>query len=129
MGRIFKLGWPLMQVVTCLQQTFFFDRADKGEGVAQSFELENAFDAAIDLARSAIDAAMVALSGKPARPQLEALIRELELERARSVARGAVDTEWFQKTVRWVVEWAPETDLTLIAALGRISRVSPKTVS
>ncbi|HET9635121.1 MAG TPA: hypothetical protein VFP26_04255 [Gemmatimonadaceae bacterium] len=39
--------------------------------------------------------------------------------------RGSVDKDWFQKTVRWVVEWAPENDLTLIAALGGIARARP----
>jgi hypothetical protein len=29
-----------------------------------------------------------------------------------------------QKTIRWVADWAPATDLTLIAALGRIARIT-----
>jgi hypothetical protein len=37
-----------------------------------------------------------------------------------------VDRDWFQQTVRWVTEWVPDTEITLIAALGRIARaVSP----
>jgi hypothetical protein len=42
-----------------------------------------------------------------------------------SLERGSVDREWFQRTVRWVVEWVPDTELTLIAALGRIARAAP----
>ncbi len=69
-------------------------------------ELESAFDAAI--------------------AEVQQLGDELRVERAKAVERGAVDTEWFQKTVRRLVEWLPETDLTLIAALGRIVRSTPK---
>jgi hypothetical protein len=94
--------------------------------LTSSSELEAAFDAAIAQAQQAANDDMVTLSGEPARPQLDALIRNLEVERAKAVERGSIDREWFQTTLRWVVEWAPETDLTLIAALGRITRVSPR---
>ena len=68
---------------------------------------------------------MRAIGGEPAAPYLEQLVKELELERARAIARGAIDREWFQKTVRWLIEWVPETEPTLIAALGRIARAGP----
>jgi hypothetical protein len=68
---------------------------------------------------------MVAVGGEKAAPYLQKLEQELKLERARSVERGAVDKEWFQKTVRWLLEWVPETELALIAALGRIARATP----
>src|SRR5438270_85027 len=66
--------------------------------------------------------------GVPARLELEQLKAELEQERAIAIERGAVDREWFQKTVRWLVEWVPDSELTLIAALGQIVRASPPTL-
>jgi hypothetical protein len=54
------------------------------------------------------------------------LATTVELESA--LERGAVDREWFQRTVRDLVEWVPETELTLIAALGRIARTAPNGV-
>jgi hypothetical protein len=71
---------------------------------------------------------MKAIGGKPAGPLLEKLEEELKLERARALERGAVDREWFQRTVRDLVEWVPETELTLIATLGRIARTAPNGV-
>jgi hypothetical protein len=93
--------------------------------VARTSEMESAFDAAIGQARQCVQAGMVAVGGEAAAPYLQKLEQELKLERARSVERGAVDKEWFQKTVRWLVEWVPETELALIAALGRIARATP----
>jgi hypothetical protein len=88
-------------------------------------ELESAFDAAIAQGQKSIKAGMKAVAGEPARPYLEKLVKELKLERARAVKRGGIDREWFQKTVRGLVEWMPETELTLIAAFGRIARAAP----
>jgi len=93
--------------------------------VARTSELESAFDAAIGQARKCINAGMVAVSGEAANPYLQKLEEDLTLERARALERGAVDREWFQKTVRWLVEWVPETELALIAAFGRIARATP----
>ncbi len=95
--------------------------------MARTSELESAFDAAIGQARKCVKAGMVAVGGKSAGPYLQKLEEELTLERARALQRGAVDKVWFQKTVRWLVEWVPETELTLIAALGRIARATPLT--
>jgi hypothetical protein len=92
-------------------------------------ELESAFDAAITQSRKCIRAGMKAIGGEPAGPLLEKLEEELKLERARARGRGAVDREWFKNTVRGLVEWVPETELTLIAALGRIARAAPTTSS
>jgi len=93
--------------------------------LAATAELESAFDAAITQTRKCIKAGMKAVGREPAGPYLEKLEEELKLERARAVKRGAVDREWFQKTVRGLVEWVPETELTLIAALGGIARATP----
>lgn len=86
-------------------------------------ELESAFDAAITQARKCIKAGMTAVGGEAASPYLQKLEEELKAERAKALERGGIDREWFQKTVRWVVEWVPETEPALIAALGRIVRV------
>jgi hypothetical protein len=88
-------------------------------------ELESAFDAAIAQAQKSIKTGMKTLAGEPAGPYLTKLKEELLLERARAVKRGAIDREWFQRTVRGLVEWVPETELTLIAAMGRIARAAP----
>jgi hypothetical protein len=69
---------------------------------------------------------MTAIDGESAAPHLRKLEEELKLERARALKRGAIDREWFQKTVRWLIEWAPDSDLPLVAALGRIARAAPK---
>ena len=47
----------------------------------------------------------------------------------KALERGTIDRDWVQKTVRWVVEWMPESDLTIIAALGRIARIRPTGLS
>jgi len=63
--------------------------------------------------------------GEPAAFYLKALERDLKGERGRALERGAVDHEWFQRTVRSLADWMPETELSLIAALGRIIRTGP----
>jgi hypothetical protein len=92
-------------------------------------ELRNAFDAAIKAATKCRAAGMTCLDDSSAAENLQQLEDELVAERDRAVSRGFVDQQWFQKTVRWLVEWVPETELTLIAALGRIARVKPSTTA
>jgi hypothetical protein len=92
-------------------------------------EIETAFDAAIDQAQRAATEGMVGLDGSSARERLGQLESRLQTERAKALERGAVDRDWVQKTIRWVVEWTPESDLTIIAALGRIARLSPPGLS
>ena len=94
--------------------------------MAKGSELESAFDAALAEVRKCKSAGMIANDGNSAAGYLEQLLDELAAERARAIERGTVDREWFQRTVRWLVEWVPETDLTLIAALGRIIRSAAK---
>lgn len=93
--------------------------------MAATPELGAAFDAAIAHVQKCSEAGMKAVGGGQAGPYLEKLEQELKLERSKALERGAVDREWFQKTARWLVEWVPETELMLIAALGRIARVRP----
>lgn len=88
-------------------------------------ELIRAFAAALEATRHARAANMTCIDGRSADANLAQLERELLAEQERSSSRETVDSEWFQKTVRWLVEWVPETDLTLIAALGRIVRAKP----
>lgn len=91
----------------------------------EKLELNEAFDAAITVTANCRAAGMVCVDGSSALANLDRLERELIAERKRTLERGSIDREWFQKTVRWLIEWVPETDLTLIAALGRIARAKP----
>jgi hypothetical protein len=93
--------------------------------VTRNPELEAAFDSAIGQVGRCIKARMTAVGGESAEHYLAKLADELKLERARALERGTVDREWFQATVRWLVDWVPESELTLIASLGRIVRVTP----
>ena len=97
---------------------------DYGDPVV-SLELEKAFDLAIAHVTRLLRTEMSTAQGSPARPHLERLETELTRERARAAERGMVDREWFQKTVRGVIGWIPDSELTLVAALGGIVRVAP----
>jgi hypothetical protein len=88
-------------------------------------DLQSAFDKALTLVRRSIASGLKASDGSSARPQLERLERELKDQRATALERGSVDREWLQKTVRWVVEWIPDDELKLVAALGQIVRAAP----
>lgn len=92
-------------------------------------DLESAIDKALTQVRRAIAAGMETSDGSSGQPQLERLERELTAQRAYASERGAVDREWLQTTIRWVIEWAPDDELTLIAALGAIARAARSTVS
>ena len=89
--------------------------------------LAEAFDRAIDEVMKCKAVGMTSVDGSSAAKNLDRLEAELTAERARALERGSVDNRWFQTTIRWLVEWVPETDLTLIAALGRIVRAKPPT--
>jgi hypothetical protein len=114
-----------MQVATYLHRGFhdFYRRSR----LPDSKELVGAFDVAIAQTRKCLEAGMTTSNGESARRHLEVLQQELEREREHAVEAGAVDREWLQKTVRALVEWVPETELTLIAALGIIARVPRST--
>jgi hypothetical protein len=92
-------------------------------------ELEVTFNAALTHVERSLAAGLKTIDGDSARPQLEKLERELRVQRDEALKRGSVDRDWFQQTVRWVTEWVPETEITLIAALGRIVRVVPPALS
>ena len=95
-------------------------------GLTNASELESAFDFALDEVKRTKDKGMTTLAGAPAGPELDQLAKELRAERARAVELGRVDREWFQTTLKWVVSWIPDSDLKVIAALGRIVRAQPQ---
>jgi len=97
--------------------------------MADNGDLETAFDAALKLVQRAISGGLTADDGRPLTDKLGQLEFRLRTERASAVEREAVDPEWVQTTIRWVVEWAPESDLTILAALGRIARLKSPGVS
>ena len=98
-------------------------------GQVEQSKLENAFDAALALVGRLRTAGMETMEGEPAGPELEKLEAELQRERDNALQRGTLDREWFQKTVRWVIEWVPDDELTLVAALGAIARAAPPALS
>jgi hypothetical protein len=97
--------------------------------LAKNQDLEVAFEAALMHVERSLATGMKTMDGDSARPQLEKLERELRLQHDRARNRGTVDRDWFQQTVRWVTEWVPDTEITLIAVLGRIVRAAPPTPS
>lgn len=92
-------------------------------------DIETAFDAAIDQVQRAAAGGLMTLQGESARTQLEQLEFRLRSERTSALARGSVDPDWVQKTIRWTVEWVPESDITIIVALGRIARLAQSGLS
>jgi hypothetical protein len=92
--------------------------------MAKRSEPEAAFVAAIAQTRKCARLGMTTSNGQDARPHLEKLELELEQQRQRTLDGANVDRVWVQRTIRWLVEWVPESDLALIAALGRIARAS-----
>ena len=97
--------------------------------MAGNFALGDAFDAAILATRRERSSGMTCADGSSATANLDQLEHELIEAKARSLQNGSVDKEWFQRTVRWLVDWVPESELTLIAALGGIIRANSPTVA
>jgi hypothetical protein len=88
-------------------------------------QLQLAFDLALARIERLLANDMKTLKGVSARPQLEKLEKELKHERTLALERETVDRAWLQRTVRWVVEWVPDKELALLAALGGIVRAAP----
>jgi hypothetical protein len=99
------------------------------ERLVSSHALERAFDAALMHVERSLATGMKTTDGVSARPQLEKLARDLKVQREEARKRGAVDLDWFQTTVRWTTRWLPDTEISLIAALGRIVRVARPALS
>lgn len=87
-------------------------------------DLAAAFDAALRQVDRALRDDLRTPDGRSARPELERLRAELQAERAAALERGGADAAWVRRTVRWLVEWTPETELPLVAALGAIARTT-----
>ena len=83
-----------------------------------------AFEHAIAQVDRALAAGMHTGAGEPATPELARLRAALVAEREAAVARGAVDRDWVRETVRAVAAWTPESELSLLAALGGIARAT-----
>ena len=86
--------------------------------MTQPSELDSAIDAAVRAVDKALAADMRGADGEPAASHLERL-------RIRLVAmrdRGSVDPDELRHMIRSVAKWAPEDDVTLLAALGAIAR-------
>jgi hypothetical protein len=92
-------------------------------------DLEGAIDKALTQVQRALASGMETTDGSSARPQLEKLGHELADQRSYASDHGSIDREWLQTTIRWVVEWVPDDELTLVAALGAIARVAPPDLS
>lgn len=95
--------------------------------MSRTQELEVAFNAALTHVERSLAAGLETMDGSSAKLQLERLERELRVQRDLALEHGSVDRDWFQRTVRWVTEWVPDTEISLIAALGRIVRATPGT--
>ena len=91
-------------------------------------QLQLAFDLALARIERLLANDMKTVKGVSARPQLEKLEKELKHERTLALQRETVDRVWLQRTVRWVVEWVPDKELALLAALGAIVRAAPADV-
>jgi hypothetical protein len=90
--------------------------------LAKASDLDKAFDAALGQVRRSLDRGLITKEGSPADPELRKLESELVMQRAQASKTGIVDRVWFQQTLRWIDEWLPETEIMLIAVLGRIAR-------
>ena len=88
-------------------------------------QLQLAFDLALARVERLLANDIKTVKGVSARPQLEELEKELKQERTLALERETVDRVWLQRTVRWVVEWVPDKELTLLSALGAIVRAAP----
>ena len=100
----------------------FYRAAAYSTVMTSSNEIEAVFDAAIDQVQRIV----VTPEGRSVIEQLGQLELRLRAERKKAVEQGTVSADWVQRTIRWVVEWMPESDLTVIAALGRIARLAPR---
>ena len=90
--------------------------------MAKTSDLEQAFDAALRQVRRSIDRGLMTRGGASADALLRKLQSELEMQRRQAIKTGVVDRVWFQETLRSIDEWLPETEIMLIAVLGRIAR-------
>ena len=89
--------------------------------------LADAFDATLRAIERAIAGGSRTRAGEPARAELERLRVEVVTARQAAMDHGVVDREWVARAVREVAAWAPDDEIDLIAALGRIARAATAT--
>ena len=90
--------------------------------MAKPPDLDKAFEAALGQVQRSLNRGLRTKGGASADPELRRLQTELEMQRAQAARTGVVDRTWFQHTLRWIDKWLPETEIMLIAVLGRIAR-------
>jgi hypothetical protein len=87
---------------------------------------EKSLEAAIENALGAIDRArasgMRTSSGESADAKLDRLRADLVLEAAALREAGSVNADRIRAMIRSVADWAPESDVSLLSALGAIAR-------
>ena len=119
-----------MQAGTCLHRRFHLFVTTwftlYSATMASRKEIETAFNAAIDQVQRIAATGLKTPEGRSVVEQLGQLEFRLRTERAKAIEQDAISAEWVQRTIRWVVEWMPESELTVIAALGRIARLAPR---
>ena len=87
-----------------------------------STELIASLDTLLRRVERARAGGMRTLRGDDARQQLDMLAAEIARQRELVEHGSDVDADWLRETIRWVATWAPETDLTLLGALGALAR-------
>jgi hypothetical protein len=91
--------------------------------MSQPAAVAAAFDNAIRQVDRAMREGMRTSADVDAMPALQRLHADLVARRDDAVARGIVDAAWIGATVRAVAAWAPESDLTIIGALGGLAKL------
>lgn len=81
-----------------------------------------AFDAAIHQVERARARGMQTVHGEPAAAELDALRAQLAAGRAEAARTGVLESDWIGGVIRGVAAWAPESDVTLLGALGAVAR-------
>jgi hypothetical protein len=81
-------------------------------------KLPATIDAAVRAVDKALAAGMRASDGESA----ETYLRQLRADLLEMRARDAVDAEELRAMIRSVAAWAPEDDVSLLAALGAIAQ-------
>ena len=97
--------------------------------MAKLADLEAAIDKALTQVQRAVASGMKTADGGSAQPHLEQLERELAAQRSYAAEHGSIDRTSLQATIRRVIEWVPDEELTLVAALGAIARAAPPGLS
>ena len=93
-------------------------------------ELITALAAALPSVERAIADGRRTRTGEPPPAPLQRLRAELVAERQAAMGGreggGRVDREWIARAVRDVAAWAPDDEVDLIAALGRVARAAAR---